>query len=264
MTPPAPRRSSAAASITTPWPRACASIRRARRRCTRASRSPACRARAPAPDVSQIKVERKWYGTDGKEWKPGPLKEGEALIVGVSITADRDMPDALLTDLLPAGLEIENFNLSDAKQWADVVVDGIEITDRANAADVRARGVPRRPLRGRAEAGRGQHRARVLSRARGDAGHLHRAAAAGRGHVPARTCAASASRCRRASRWCSRDRCLHSGIGHAIGQRRRACLTVIAAAQSRNRSDFARTPDEAKLRQTSRLRKIHALIRSAG
>ncbi|MBC7988323.1 MAG: alpha-2-macroglobulin family protein, partial [Luteimonas sp.] len=92
--------------------------------------------RAPEPDLGQIKVERKWYGTDGKEWKPGPLAEGEALIVGVSITADRDMPDALLTDLLPAGLEIENFNLSDAKQWADVVVDGIEVTDRASAADV--------------------------------------------------------------------------------------------------------------------------------
>jgi uncharacterized protein YfaS (alpha-2-macroglobulin family) len=34
-------------------------------------------------------------------------------------------------------LEIENFNLSDAKQWADVVVDGIEITDRGSAAEVR-------------------------------------------------------------------------------------------------------------------------------
>ena len=56
--------------------------------------------------------------------------------VGVTITADRDMPDALLTDLLPAGLEIENFNLGDEKQWADVVVEGIEVTNRANAADV--------------------------------------------------------------------------------------------------------------------------------
>jgi len=81
-------------------------------------------------------VERKWYGTDGKPWKPGPLKEGEALIVAVSMTADRSMADALLTDLLPAGLEVENFNLGDGKQWADVVVDGIGITDRANAADV--------------------------------------------------------------------------------------------------------------------------------
>ena len=47
------------------------------------------------------------------------------------------MPDALFTDLLPAGLEIENFNLGDAKQWADVVVDGIEITDRSSSADVK-------------------------------------------------------------------------------------------------------------------------------
>ncbi len=91
---------------------------------------------APAEDKSDIGIERKWYTTDGKPWKPGPIAEGEALIVSVSITADQNMPDALLTDLLPAGLEIENFNLGDEKQWADVVVDGIEITDRGSAAEV--------------------------------------------------------------------------------------------------------------------------------
>ena len=92
---------------------------------------------APAADASVIKVERALYGTDGKPWTPRPLKEGEALIVRVSITADRDMPDALLTDLLPAGLEIENFNLGDGKQWADVVVDGIDITSRGGEAEIR-------------------------------------------------------------------------------------------------------------------------------
>lgn len=92
---------------------------------------------APAPDASTIRVERRLYATDGQPWTPGPLKEGEALIVGVEIVSDVDMPDALLVDLLPAGLEIENFNLGDAKQWADVVVAGIEISDRARAADVR-------------------------------------------------------------------------------------------------------------------------------
>jgi uncharacterized protein YfaS (alpha-2-macroglobulin family) len=92
---------------------------------------------APAADASQIKVERALYGTDGKPWKPKPLKEGEALIVRVGITSDRAMQDALLTDLLPAGLEIENFNLGDAEQWADVVVDGISINDRTDAAEVR-------------------------------------------------------------------------------------------------------------------------------
>ncbi len=92
---------------------------------------------APGPDADEVKVERHWYRTDGRPWTPGPLKEGEALIVRVSITADRAMPDALLTDLLPAGLEIENFNLGDARQWADVVVDGLAVSDRSDAADVR-------------------------------------------------------------------------------------------------------------------------------
>src|SRR5690606_25205779 len=42
-----------------------------------------------------------------------------------------------LTDLLPAGLEIENFNLGDAKQWADVVVDGIGIGERGDSVNLR-------------------------------------------------------------------------------------------------------------------------------
>ncbi|WP_372362479.1 alpha-2-macroglobulin [Xanthomonas sp. NCPPB 1325] len=92
---------------------------------------------APEPDTRHLSVERSWYTTDGKSWTPQALKEGEALIVRVTITANSNMPDALLTDLLPAGLEIENFNLGDAKQWADVVVDGIGISERSSAADVK-------------------------------------------------------------------------------------------------------------------------------
>lgn len=92
---------------------------------------------APEPDTRHLSVERSWYTTDGKPWTAQALKEGEALIVRVTITANSNMPDALLTDLLPAGLEIENFNLGDAKQWADVVVDGIGISERSSAADVK-------------------------------------------------------------------------------------------------------------------------------
>ena len=92
---------------------------------------------APAPDDHYVSIKRTFYTLDGKPWEPGPLKEGDSLIVGLAIEAREAMPDGLLTDLLPGGLEIENFNLTDAKQWADVVVDGITITDRAQAADVR-------------------------------------------------------------------------------------------------------------------------------
>ncbi len=92
---------------------------------------------APPRDASVIDIVRKYYTTDGKEWTGGSLAEGDALIVQVSVRASRAMPDALLTDLLPAGLEIENFNLGDAKQWAGVVIDGIELSDRDDAAQVR-------------------------------------------------------------------------------------------------------------------------------
>lgn len=91
----------------------------------------------PAEDASVIKVTRRYFTTQGKAWEGGTLEEGEALIVQVSVQASRAMPDALLTDLLPAGLEIENFNLGDGKQWAGVVIDGIEISDRDEAAQVR-------------------------------------------------------------------------------------------------------------------------------
>ena len=35
------------------------------------------------------------------------------------------------------GLEIENLNLSDARQWDNVTIDGVTLSDRANAADTR-------------------------------------------------------------------------------------------------------------------------------
>ena len=92
---------------------------------------------APPVDDHFVSIRRQYYTLDGKPWEPKPLKEGDALIVGLKLEARQAMPDALLVDLLPGGLEIENFNLTDAQQWADVVVQGIAIADRANAADVR-------------------------------------------------------------------------------------------------------------------------------
>ncbi len=91
---------------------------------------------APAADASVVKVERALFTTDGKPWTPRPLKEGEMLIVRVSITSDRAMRDALLTDLLPAGLEIENMNLGGDDQWSEVSIDGVSMDNRTGEADV--------------------------------------------------------------------------------------------------------------------------------
>ena len=63
------------------------------------------------------------------------MKEGDSLIAELTLEAKDDMPDALVTDLLPGGLEVENLNLGGAQQWEGVVMDGIQM-DQHNAADV--------------------------------------------------------------------------------------------------------------------------------
>lgn len=91
---------------------------------------------APAVDESDIMVKRRWYNPDGTAWKPGPLKEGQVLVAALSVEVREAMPDALLVDLLPAGLEIENLNLTPAEQWADVSIEGVTLTDRGSASEI--------------------------------------------------------------------------------------------------------------------------------
>jgi len=92
--------------------------------------------KAPAADPSQIDVRRSYFTTDGQPWTGDKLKEGDTLIVELSIEARMDIPDALVTDLLPGGLEVENLNLGGAQQWEGVVLDGIDLDQHASAADI--------------------------------------------------------------------------------------------------------------------------------
>jgi len=92
--------------------------------------------KAPAADGSQVDVRRAYFTTDGKPWSGDSLKEGDTLIAELTIEARTDMPDALVTDLLPGGLEVENLNLGGARQWAGVVIDGISLDEHAAAADI--------------------------------------------------------------------------------------------------------------------------------
>ena len=90
----------------------------------------------PEVDQSRVRVARRYYNTDGTTWKGGSLREGEPLLVELEVQAKQDMPDALLVDLLPAGLEIENLNLTPAEQWEDITVDGVSLSDRGSEADI--------------------------------------------------------------------------------------------------------------------------------
>ncbi|OOG60751.1 hypothetical protein B0E47_02430 [Rhodanobacter sp. B05] len=115
---------------------------------------------APMPDDSQIDVRRSYFTTDGKPWSGTQLKEGDTLIVELRIEARMDIPDALVTDLLPGGLEVENLNLGGAQQWTGVVIDGINLDQHDSAAQVVH------------EEYRDDRYAAALNLSRGDAAHV--------------------------------------------------------------------------------------------
>ncbi|MDX7568900.1 hypothetical protein SJ550_25860, partial [Serratia marcescens] len=63
---------------------------------------------APAPYSNVLKINRSYYDLKGNRVDPNRLQSGEMLVVKLEVSANRDVPDALVVDLLPAGLEIEN------------------------------------------------------------------------------------------------------------------------------------------------------------
>ena len=91
---------------------------------------------APVQDNSQISITREWYNPDGTPWKPGPLKEGQLLVAMLTVQAREAIPDALVVDLLPAGLEVENLNLTDPAQWENVTIGDVTLSDRGGAASL--------------------------------------------------------------------------------------------------------------------------------
>ena len=91
----------------------------------------------PGEDRRQVGVVRDWFLTDGTPWKGGALEEDQVLVARLTVQAQEAMPDALVTDLLPAGLEAENLNLGDAAQWDGVSIEGVALADRAGQADLR-------------------------------------------------------------------------------------------------------------------------------
>jgi len=86
---------------------------------------------------TDFRITRTWYRTDGTQWDGESLAEGEVLVAHVKVESAEAMRDALVIDLLPGGLEVENLNLTDASQWANVTIDGVALSERSGAAQVK-------------------------------------------------------------------------------------------------------------------------------
>ncbi len=84
--------------------------------------------KAPAAGGENLSIRREYLGMDGEPLNISNLSSGELVLVHLAIEAKQRVPDALVVDLLPAGLELENQNLgqsaasledasSEVKQW---------------------------------------------------------------------------------------------------------------------------------------------------
>ena len=85
---------------------------------------------APAAGGENMTIRRDYVGMNGEPLNIKALKSGDLVLVHVAVTAKQQVPDALVVDLLPAGLELENQNLgqsaaslenasTEVKQWRD-------------------------------------------------------------------------------------------------------------------------------------------------
>jgi uncharacterized protein YfaS (alpha-2-macroglobulin family) len=85
---------------------------------------------APAASSQNMTIRRDYLGLNGRPLNLASLKSGDLVLVHLTVGAKQRVPDALVVDLLPAGLELENQNLaqsaaslddasSQVKEWRD-------------------------------------------------------------------------------------------------------------------------------------------------
>ncbi|WP_300731155.1 alpha-2-macroglobulin [Pseudomonas sp.] len=85
---------------------------------------------APVAGGVNMSIRRDYLGMNGEPLDLRALKSGDLVLVHLAVTAKQRVPDALVVDLLPAGLELENQNLgqsaaslenasSQVKQWRE-------------------------------------------------------------------------------------------------------------------------------------------------
>lgn len=68
----------------------------------------------PMPMSNKLYIERRFLNLDGSEVNLRNVQSGQLMVVHLNLWSDSQINDALVVDLLPAGLELENQNLGDS------------------------------------------------------------------------------------------------------------------------------------------------------
>ena len=80
-----------------------------------------------APRDDRISIERSWWSGEGTPLATRQFKAGDTLLVRLRVSAKQRIKDALVVERIPAGMEVENLNLSQGARAADFSVDGVNI-----------------------------------------------------------------------------------------------------------------------------------------
>jgi uncharacterized protein YfaS (alpha-2-macroglobulin family) len=82
---------------------------------------------------SYMKVRRSYYTRDGKQVSGNSFKQNDLVVVKLSIESPHNVENVVLTDILPAGFEVENARLYELPEikWAsdNTVPDYLDIRD---------------------------------------------------------------------------------------------------------------------------------------
>jgi uncharacterized protein YfaS (alpha-2-macroglobulin family) len=85
---------------------------------------------APKPASNVLHITRQFLGADGQLKSLSSLRSGDLVLVHLNVEASQNVPDALVVDLLPAGLELENQNLANSS--ASLQDNGAEVQNLLN------------------------------------------------------------------------------------------------------------------------------------
>lgn len=92
----------------------------------------------PEPVQNSLWIERDLFDLDGQPTQLDRLETGSLVIVRLSVGADRSIPDGLVVDFLPAGLELENPNLAQTSvDISQLSVGGQTLGDWRSAQGIR-------------------------------------------------------------------------------------------------------------------------------
>jgi uncharacterized protein YfaS (alpha-2-macroglobulin family) len=85
---------------------------------------------APKPVAQGLHIARRYFDLDGKEIDGKALSMGQMVVTQLKVRSDHTMPDALVVDLLPAGIELENQNLKNSSvNLSHIRIEGDAIDD---------------------------------------------------------------------------------------------------------------------------------------